>query len=112
MEDLDIREVLERLAQHEFYALLDAKFRNVAHLVQQTGTPGEITIKLKINPGKPGEPMLTIEEHITEKLPAEPVRGGFVFMADGRFSESDPRTPQLPMGRSVERGESNRRVGE
>lgn len=104
--------LLARLEQHTLLRKLGDALADVTHVVHEMNAPGEIAVKIKISQPAAHEPMTAIVVSISKKVPGHKPVGQFAFYQDGQFSERDQRQPELPAGRSVERGVDARSIAE
>ena len=85
-------ETLRELRKGQTLEDLTEALAEIVSAVQETGKAGEITLRLRVRPPRPGaRSYLTIEDQVSSKIPRAD-RGDTVFfpLADGSLSRQDP----------------------
>lgn len=71
--------------------------------VRDTGKPATLTFKIKVEPDKTDETVVTLQPDIDVKLPRKPRAKGIFYMdAAGRLTKEDPRQVEMELERKAE----------
>lgn len=69
--------------------------------VRDTGKPATLTFKIKVEPDKTDETVVTLQPDIDVKLPRKPRAKGIFYMdAQGRLTKEDPRQTEMELERA------------
>lgn len=95
-----IDQLIASLRQGGLATELTCEMRNLVQLCADTGRPGEITLTLKLKPGKAGQ--LEVIDEVKVK-PPKPERGTTLMFAtpDGNLQRNDPRQMEIEGLRDV-----------
>ena len=101
MDDLGI---VAKLSGGRLLEKLCAAMADVATEVQASGKKGSVTLTLDFSVTTQGDDMVVIADKLTLKHPPKEGRPAFLFAVNGSLFTFDPRQPQLPEFRTVDRG--------
>lgn len=89
--------IIEGLNRGRVAVDIDEQLMEVAKGVEETGNPGEVTIKLKITKSQHGE--LVIGSDVNGKIPKAKVPANIFFFDTDKqcLTRDDPRQRELPM---------------
>lgn len=73
----------------------DAALARVVAAVQETGRPGSLTIKIKVEPAEIADNALMLTPEISAKEPGPKRPQSMFFVDGGKLSRTDPRQPEL-----------------
>ena len=110
-----------RWEQRTYLTRLAEAVADVTQRVQELNDPGAVTVKIKIAPSGPNNPMIALASKITQTMPGHKSLGAHGFFVGGQWFDRDPNAPELPAGRAavreverrlVNRPAERRKVGE
>lgn len=91
-----ITDVLRDIRKGRVVDQATEQLANVVRAVDRTGKPGEVTIKLTIEPEKGGGSQKTIGAKVTSKAPVEDLPKGLFFSnVEGDLLRSDPAQQEM-----------------
>lgn len=94
---------MDRWEQHTFLTRLAEAVADVTHRVQQMNDAGTVTVKLKVAPSAPNNPLMAITAKITQTMPGHKSLGAHGYFVNGEWFDRDPAAPELPAGRQAVR---------
>lgn len=113
---------MARWEQHTFLTRMGEAVADVTQRVQElNGDPGTVTVKLKVAPSGPNNPLMALTAKITQVMPGHKPLGAHGYFVGGQWFERDPNAPVLGEGRATvrdverrlaDRPTQNRRVRE
>lgn len=91
-------EFLQRQSRGTTHRELSDGLHNLVARVMETGKPGTITLKVKVDVLKGSKDTLTVSDEITLKLPEHDRQASIWFQdQDGNLTRSDPEQLAMPL---------------
>ena len=96
---------LQRMNKGGALSELDEALSTLTQQCRITGTPGKLTLVIKMKPVDAGGDMMEISDSITVSRPELPRKTALFYATDdGQLSRNDPRQPEIPGLAAVEGG--------
>lgn len=91
-----ITDILREVRQGRAVVLASQLLADVVQAVDDTGKPGEVTIKIKVKPEKGGGTQKTIAVEVKAKKPEQDIPEAVFFSDDdGDLHRSDPKQGEM-----------------